>query len=161
MVTMLTSWKQTKTSFGGAIKDEGSGGKRRAKKKGLNGAKTAADTDVIDIGGVFVHSENNDLSLQDRKNSSSAGSKKKRRKQGGSGYADAASMDVEPVICLTSQHRVAVLGKAKDGNLVESKSRTYVTRPGAGSQFSLSSGTSEDAFAGMPRLGAKYDPRSM
>lgn len=157
---MLTSWKQTKTSFEGDIKDEGSGGKRRAKKKGLNGAKTAADTDAIDIGGVFVHLGNNGSSLLDRNNSSSAGSKKKRRKQGGSGYADAASMDVEPVICLTSQHRVSLLGKAKDGNLVESKSRTYVARPGAGSQFSLSSGASEDAFAGMPRSGAKFDPRS-
>ena len=161
MVIMITSWKQTKTSFEGAIKDEGSGGKSKAKKKGLNGAKTAADTDVIDIGGVFVQSVgNNESSILDRHNSSSAGSKKKRRKQGGGGYADAASMDVEPVICLTSQHRVAVLGKAKDGNLIESKSRTYVTRPGAGSQFSLSTGASEDAFAGMPRSGAKYDPGS-
>ncbi|KAK1749038.1 hypothetical protein QTG54_000977 [Skeletonema marinoi] len=132
---MITLWKQTKTSFEGAIKDEGSGGRSKAKKKGLNGAKSAADTDVIDIG--------------DRHNSSSASSKKKRRKQGGGGYADAASMDVEPVICLTSQHRVAVLGKAKDGNLIESKSRT-----------SLSARASEDAFAGMPRSGAKYDPRS-
>mmetsp|Transcript_2562 Transcript_2562/g.4159 ORF Transcript_2562/g.4159 Transcript_2562/m.4159 type:complete len:981 (-) Transcript_2562:689-3631(-) len=157
---MITSWKQTKTSFEGAIKEAGSGGKRRPKKKGPNGAQTA-DTDVIDIGCVFVQPAGNaDSSFSDRNNPSSDSSKKKRRKQGGSGYADAASMDVEPVICLTSQHKVAVLGKTKDGNLVESKSRTYVTRPGAGSHFSLSSGASEDAFAGMQRLGAKYDPGS-
>lgn len=162
MVTMLTSWKQTRTSFEGAINDEGSGGKRKAKKKSLNGSKTVADANAIDIGGVFVQPlDNDDPSFLERNNPSSANSKKKRRKQGASGYADAASMDVEPVICLTSQHRVAILGKAKDGNLVESKSRTYVTRPGAGSQFSLSSGASDDApFAGMPRTGAKYDPGS-
>lgn len=158
---MLTSWKQTRTSFAGAINhdEEGSGGKRKAKKKSLNGSKAVADANVIDIGGVFVQplGNNNDPSFLQRNNPPSAISKKKRRKQGD---ADAASMDVDPVICLTSEHRVAILGKSKDGNLVESKSRTYVTRPGAGSQFSLSSGASEDAFAGMPRLGAKYDPGS-
>lgn len=158
---MLTSWKQTKTSFEGAIKEAGSGGKRRVKKKGLNGAQSEADADVIDIGCVFVQSSvSNDSSFLDRNNPTPAKSKKKRRKQGGSGHADAASMDVDPVICLTSQHKVAILGSTKDGNLVESKSRTYVTRPGAGSQFSLNSGASEDAFAGMQRLGAKYDPGS-
>ena len=152
---MITSWKQTKTSFEGAIKEAGSGWKRRPKKKGPNGAQTA-DTDVIDIGCVFVQPAGNaDSSFSDRNNPSSDSSKKKRRKQGGSGYADAASMDVEPVICLTSQHKVAVLGKTKDGNLVESKSRTYVTRPGAGSHFSLSSGASEAAHrATQPRDGS-------
>lgn len=162
VLTMLTSWKQTRTSFEGAINDEGSGGKKKAKKKSPNGSKTISDTNKIDIGGVFVQPlGNDDPSFLERSNPSSANSKKKRRKQGGTGFADTASMDVEPVICLTSQHRVAILGKAKDGNLVESKSRTYVTRPGAGSQFSLSSGASDDApFAGMPRLGANYDPGS-
>lgn len=158
---MLTSWKQTRTSFEHAINDgEALGGRRKTKKNGLNGSNTVdAKADVV--GGVFVQSfAQEDPSFLERNNPSSAIAKKKRRKQGRSGYSDAISMDVEPLICLTSQHRVAVLGKGKDGNLVESKSRTYVTRPGAGAQF-FTSGTTKDAsFAGMPQLGAKYDPGS-
>lgn len=154
---MLTSWKQTRTSFEHAINDgEALGGRRKTKKNGPNGSNTVG-TKADVVGGVFVQPfAQDDPSFLERNNPSSAIAKKKRRKQGRSGYSDATSMDVEPLICLTSQHRVAVLGKGKDGNLVESKSRTYVTRPGA--QFSTS-GTNA-SFAGMPQLGAKYDPGS-
>jgi hypothetical protein len=155
---MLTSWKQTRTSFECAVThDEETEGKRKAKRKGVNGSKATDNNDSDNIVGVFVQPSANDDNVFS--NPSSANAKKKGRKHGGSGYSDAALSDVEPLICLTSQHRVAFLGKGKDGNLVESKSRTYVTRPGAGSQFSLGD-TSEVAFAGMPRLGAKYDPGS-
>lgn len=158
---MLTSWKQTRTSFEHAINDgEALGGRRKTKKNGLNGSNTVG-TKADVVGGVFVQPfAQDDPSFLERNNPSSAIAKKKRRKQGRSGYSDATSMDVEPLICLTSQHRVAVLGKGKDGNLVESKSRTYVTRPGAGAQFSTSGTTKDASFAGMPRLGAKYDPGS-
>ena len=155
---MLTSWKQTKTSFEG-VKDGRSGGKKKAKKQ-VNGAKSSSDTNVLNIGVAFVQSVGNIASSVREGNNLSSNSKKKRRKQGGSSYADATSMDVEPVVCLTSQQRVTILGKAKDNNLVESKTRTYVTRPGTGAQFSLSNSSSDDAFAGMSRLGAKYDPTS-
>ena len=158
---MLTSWKQTRTTFEHAINDgEALGGRRKTKKNGLNGSNTV-DTKADVVGGVFVQPfAQDDPSFLERNNPSSAIAKKKRRKQGRSGYSDATSMDVEPLLCLTSQHRVAVLGKGKDGNLVESKSRTYVTRPGAGAQFSTSGTTKDASFAGMPRLGAKYDPGS-
>lgn len=81
-------------------------------------------------------------------------------------------MDMEPILCLTSPHRVVFMGKgesgssaADHGNLMESKSRNYVTRPGAGSRFSLPGTTGQNTtgkgtFAGMLPPGAQYDPAS-
>lgn len=173
---MLTTWKQTRTSIEYPIHASNNGG-GSAKKKKKKSRKSLAETEISSstpdvIGAQFVGPF-----FQEKANPSSSVGNKKRRKfnndstSGGSG--NTTSMDhTDPILCLTSPHRVVFMEKGEkdsiaSGNFTESKTRNYVTRPGAGSRFSLSGGStgqkaSNDGttFAGMFPPGAQYDPAS-
>ena len=181
---MLTTWKQVRTSFESPLTSaqvEGSGKKKKKTRKSLADSETSASGFTY-IAATFVKPlACNDSSYQERVHSSAKTSKKRRKNNnensGGSGNDGNASgeHDVEPILCITSPHRVAFIGK-KDGspkvsdevgfNLVESKSNSYVARPGVGTQFcirsggELSAGGTGDTFAGMPSSGAQYHPAS-
>mmetsp|Transcript_323 Transcript_323/g.627 ORF Transcript_323/g.627 Transcript_323/m.627 type:complete len:1087 (-) Transcript_323:43-3303(-) len=181
---MLTTWKHTRTSIEYNLpatnRGEESAKKKKKSRKSLSSAESAATSSTTplspDVIGVqFVQPlACHDKFYQERANPSSSKSNKKRRKFNNENSAGgaASSMDMEPILCLTSPHRVVFMGKgesgssaADHGNLMESKSRNYVTRPGAGSRFSLPGTTgqyttSKGAFAGMLPTGAQYDPAS-
>jgi len=167
---MLTSWKQTRTSFEYPLATTTSPKKKTEQKKSSN----VSTSSINRIAVSFVQPlACNDPFYQERADPlrSSAGGSKKRRK----GFNDRVGGegsnvdDMEPVLCLTSSHRVALVGRGGGGTsgLIESKSRSYVSRPGMGSSFVVASAsgdstnaTSDVSFTGMTSSGAQYDPTS-
>lgn len=171
---MLTTWKQSRTSLEfppTAASDHGGGESSRKKKK--SAAATHAAPDVA-FGAHFVYpSAQTSLFHQDRADPSTVGGKHKRRKfNNDNPNGVVAITDTEPILCLTSPHRVLFMDRGEGvtsspgGNLIESKSRNYVARPGASSRFSLRGtvgqqkavGATDGTFAGIYPSGAKYDP---
>mmetsp|Transcript_7987 Transcript_7987/g.18012 ORF Transcript_7987/g.18012 Transcript_7987/m.18012 type:complete len:1067 (+) Transcript_7987:222-3422(+) len=169
---MLTTWKHTRTSIEYPLhaSNHGEGSAKKKKKKSRKSlAESATPSSTPDvIGAQFVGPF-----YQEKANPSTGN--KKRRKFNNDNTSGATGMDhTEPILCLTSPHRVVFMDKgendtiAASGNFTESKSRNYVTRPGAGSRFSLGGTvtghhtTSKDGttFAGMFPPGAQYDPAS-
>lgn len=186
---MLTTWKQTRTTIeyprsNGNLHIEESTKQKKKSKKSQTAAEdediTQDDDKVVVMGAQFIPPLSHHSSFhRERANLSSSSlskSSKKRRK-----INHDPSMDKEPILCITSPHRVVFMKdkgeKSSSSNtsmdhvsLIESKSRTYVARPGASSRFFLrgnigqhaSTGTDEDgaaaAFAGMMPPGAQYDP---
>ena len=201
---MLTTWKQTRTTIeypsttSGANRDSSGDATRKKKKTKKSQSSeeekeahaelfhtTTQDDDHVAVvmGAQFVpplshhssyHRERIHASL-----SSLGKSSKKRRKINN----EATTVEKEPILCITSPHRVVFMenkgeNSANDGTMIESKSRTYVSRPGTSSRFtlhgnigkypSLTSGKNGSdngpsaalAFAGMISPGAKYDPAS-
>lgn len=190
---MLTTWKQTRTTVeyprpsGNRHNEDSTKQKKKSKK-----SQAAEEDDItqddykVVMGAQFIppllsrhssfHRERVTASSSSLRKSS-----KKRRK-----INHDPTMDKEPILCITSPHRVVFMedkGEKSSSNnntlldhvsLVESKSRTYVARPGTSSRFFLrgnigqyaftSSGTDDDgaaaAFAGMIPPGAQYDPAS-
>ena len=167
---MLTSWKQTRTSFEYPLATTTSPKKKTEQKKSSN----VSTSSINRIAVSFVQPlACNDPFYQERADPlrSSAGGSKKRRK----GFNDRVGGegsnvdDMEPVLCLTSSHRVALVGRGGGGTsgLIESKPRCYVSRPGMGSSFVVASAsgdstnaTSDVSFTGMTSSGAQYDPTS-
>jgi len=175
---MLTSWKDTRTSIDYSLPPTKASAKKKTKsRKSLASESDAPSSSTQNvIGAQFIHPlACNDPFYKQRKNlSSSTRDNNKRRKVNNATAAGGAlhSMDIEPILCLTSPHRVVFMGK-KDGTntnngsaedhaeLTESKSRSYVTRPGTTSRFALGSSTpAGSTFAGMLPPGAQYDPSS-
>mmetsp|Transcript_7581 Transcript_7581/g.13370 ORF Transcript_7581/g.13370 Transcript_7581/m.13370 type:complete len:1071 (-) Transcript_7581:375-3587(-) len=172
---MLTTWKHTRTSVEYALPATNLNGesakKKKKSRKSLSSASASASATTNIIGAQFVQPlARHDPFYQERVNpsKSSRGNKKRRKFNNDMSTAGAAAsgMDMEPILCLTSPHRVVFMGKgeADDSNLMESKSRNYVTRPGMGSSFSLRAagqvGFGRGTFAGMVPPGAQYDPAS-
>lgn len=174
---MLTTWKQTRTSIE-YIPPTTDRGDQSAKKKKKSSAASTPPDDVI-IGAQFVQPLARSDPFYQERVANPSGKKKKRKSNHGHNVTGEASgsMDMEPILCLTSPHRVVFMGNqiesdgrsrsaaaAADGhgiNLAESKSRNYVTRPGAASRFSLcGSSNTGGAFGGMVPSGAQYDPTS-
>ena len=181
---MLTTWKQSRTSVEfppTTASDHGRGESARKKKQSRRSqhdeeaATTHAAPDVA-FGVHFVHPlAHTSLFHQDRADSSTVGGKHKRRKfnndntNGGN-----VVTETEPILCLTSPHRVVFMDRGEGvtsstgGNLMESKSRNYVARPGACSRFSLRGtvgpqkavSATDGTFAGIYPSGAQYDPAS-
>lgn len=182
---MLTKWNHIRTSIDYAppTNRDADGSHKKKKKKSrksssaTNGGIDASIPSDIIIGAQFIP-PHHELPIPDSNPSTSSGKggAKKRRKADNGKYSHGGSysdMDVDPVLCLTSPHRVVFLGKgettsADDNALVESKSRNYITRPGPKSRFLLQRGgtattsdkTLASSFAGIVPLGAQYDPAS-
>ena len=202
---MLTTWKQTRTTveYPRAIcgsssrrdnEEETTKTKRKSKKSksdvGNDDAVTSSniDQDIGIMGAQFIPQLSHQSSRESATSSSLGKSSKKRRKM--SNNDAAMMMEKEPILCITSPHRVVFMeNKGERGSItmndgsssmsmIESKSRTYVARPGTSSRFTLNSGnnvgkkfassSSEDddndnsgaAFAGMIPPGAHFDPTS-
>ncbi len=201
---MLTTWKQTRTTIecpltsSATSRDSGDARKKKKKTKKSRPSEEEKEEDAIlshttqddgdddDVvavmGAQFVPPLSHHSSyLREKIHASLGKSSKKRRK-----INNEAAMEKEPILCITSPHRVVFMenkgekSKNDDGTMIESKSRTYVSRPGASSRFTLhgnigkyasfSSGKNDSdnddgpsaavAFAGMIPPGAKYDPAS-
>lgn len=164
---MLTTWKHTRTSIEYTPPPNN--------KVMEESANFPVSPGVI-IGAQLVHPmARHDPFCQDRTNTSLPNRGKKKRRKFNSDHAAAGviplGMEIEPIICLTFPHRVVFMGTGVSGtsstdcNLVEGKSRSYVTRPGPGSRFSLCGNTRQYTtdritFAGMLSPGAQYDPAS-
>jgi hypothetical protein len=178
---MLTTWKQSRTSleYPTATSYHGGGESSRDEKKSRK-----SQHEDVPFGAHFVHPlARNSLVHQVRADSSTVGGKHKVRKlnndtKNGGGNA---IVDAEPILCLTSPHRVLFMDgvdgsgsgtstASSGGTMIESKSRNYVARPGAGSRFALRgtlgrmTSAGDDAidgtFAGNCPTGAQYDPSS-
>ena len=149
---MLTKWKQSRTSF--EIATHGSNGAAKTKR-----AKNSSPTSSDDIAVSFVQplARHNPFYLERVKTSKSG---KKRRK---SILGDSANVrDMEPILCITSSHRVALLGRssfASGATLSESKSNNYVSRPGPSTSFDVTSNPNSN-LKGLIPCGAQYDPVS-
>ncbi len=171
---MLTTWKQSRTSleFPPTTASDNGGGESSRKKK-QSAAATHAAPDVA-FGAHFVYpSAQTSLFHQDRADSSTVGGKHKRRKFNNDNTNGVVAItDTEPILCLTSPHRVLFMDRGEGvisspgGNFIESKSRNYVARPGTSTRFSLRGtfgqqkavGATDGTFAGIYPSGAKYDP---
>eukprot|EP00970_Alexandrium_tamarense_P009974 scaffold1976_cov187-Alexandrium_tamarense.AAC.3 len=167
---MLTSWKQTRTSFEYPLATTTSPKKKTEQKKSSN----VSTSSINRIAVSFVQPlACNDPFYQERADplrSSAGGSKKRRKGLNDRVVGEGSNVDdMEPVLCLTSSHRVALVGRGGGGTsgLIESKSRSYVSRPGMGSSFVVASAsgdstnaTSDVSFTGMTSSGAQYDPTS-
>jgi len=180
---MLTKWKKFSTSLeippqtspNGALNhSEGSARKKKEKyRKSLTHNQSSISSSGI--AASFVQPlACDDPSYQERVNSTAENSKKRRKSHRGKaeGLGKDGSHgnhhDVEPILCITSPHRVVFMGrknvgaKGLDGvgvSLIESKTNSYVARPGTGSQFFIRD-TEVGCFSGMVPAGAQYDPSS-
>mmetsp|Transcript_13358 Transcript_13358/g.32421 ORF Transcript_13358/g.32421 Transcript_13358/m.32421 type:complete len:1070 (-) Transcript_13358:38-3247(-) len=175
---MLTSWKQIRTSIEYPLST--SKGSTKKKKSGKSSVKPATDNIDSCIGAHFVQPL--DLSHQERANKSLSrrvNNNQKRRKLNDvntttDGNDVIPKSDMEPILCVTSPHRVVFMedcgsssSDSSDSNLTESKSRNYVTRPGPSTRFALRGTTTiqsttgtDGTFAGILPHGAQYDPAS-
>jgi len=171
---MLTKWTQTRTSieYTPSTTNRGQGSAKKKKKSNKSSTAESAVTQDVVIGAQFVQPlAGNDPFYQERANPTPRWDNK-RRKFNNPNNGTLSGMDVEPILCLTSPHRVVFMGKGgenggSDSSLTESKSRNYVTRPGAGSRICLRGSTGHTAssgtngtFAGMISTGAQYEPSS-
>lgn len=177
---MLTTWKQSRTSleYPPTTSDHGGGESSRKKKQSRRSqsdeeAATSHAAPDAAFGAHFVHLlARTSIFHQDRADSTVGGKQHKRRKFNNDSRS--AITDTEPILCITSPHRVMFMDRGGEsgtsspgGNLIESKSRNYVARPGASSRFSLRGGTvgqqktdgaTDGTFAGIYPPGAQYDP---
>ena len=151
---MLTRWKHSRTSFESAPKNNNGAAKRKKNSKD--------STSIEHIGISFVKpiARQNPFYIQRIKASKS--SSKKRRKAGLGAIATDVDEDLDPILCLTSSHRVAILGRSSAASkdittLTESKSRNYVSRPGVATSFDVASAST---LEGVAPLGVQYDPAS-
>lgn len=181
---MLTKWKKFSTSFEIAPPSspngaEGSTKKKNGKyRKSLTHNQTSISSFSTGLSGIaasFVQPlACDDPSYQEKVNSTAENSKKRRKNHTGKaeGLGNDGSVgnhhDVEPILCITSPHRVVFMGRknfeAKGLNgagvsLIESKTNSYVAKPGTGSQFFIRD-NEVGCFSGMVPAGARYDPSS-
>jgi hypothetical protein len=147
---MLTKWKQTRTTF------EPTGGKKTKKKP----QDSTSSSDEIAISFVKPLACQNPFFNERVKLSKTSG--KKRRKSTNDKVNVSANVDdLEPILCITSSHRVAILGHPSSAaglSVSESRSRNYISRPGAGTSFNLPNKTK--SLEGIVPRGAQYDPAS-
>ncbi|KAL3787798.1 hypothetical protein ACHAWO_004585 [Cyclotella atomus] len=151
---MLTKWKQSRTTFEYGTQKNNGAAKRKIKQQD-------SSTSLGDIAVSFVRplARQNPFYIQRDKASKTSG---KKRRKSNHGAANVNVEDMEPILCITSSHRVAILGRssaATASTLTESKSRNYVSRPGVGTSFNVSTSASS-TLEGVASTGAQYDPAS-
>ncbi|KAL3787853.1 hypothetical protein HJC23_000395 [Cyclotella cryptica] len=150
---MLTKWRHARTSF------EHTTGTDGATNKGTHDLTNPSSGEIAIS---FVKPlAGSDPFYNERVNSSKNSGK--RRRKSNKDIVDGSSSvdDLTPVLCLTSSHRVAILGYPSSNsgvNLTESKSRNYVSPPGKFTSFHLKNNT--DSVEGVLSGGAQYDPTS-
>jgi len=160
---MLTiSWKQTRTSIEVTPPPNIT---RNEESENL-----PAPSDII-LGAQFIRPRaRHDPFYHEKNNTSSLVRVDKKRRKFINDNSE-LGVDMEPILCLTSPHRVVFVDtnasgtKSAENFLVESKSRNYVTRPGPTSRFSLCGNSRNYTanrinFGGMLSPGAQYDPAS-
>ncbi|KAL7465622.1 hypothetical protein ACHAXS_005931 [Conticribra weissflogii] len=185
---MFTRWEKFSTSFEfspqtstneALILPERSAKKINAKtKKSLTHCESSTSSLSPGLSGIaasFVQPMTSDDPLyQERVNSKPENSKKRRKNRIGNAEGVGCDgsggnhHDVEPILCVTSPHRVVFMGRKNGGpkgldrvgvSLIESKENSYFARPGIGSQFFIR-GNEAGCFSGMVPAGAQYDPSS-
>lgn len=152
---MLTKWKQARTTFEYATNI--SNGAKKKQKRWQDEASSCHD---IAVSFVKPLARNNPFYIERVKASKASG--KKRRKSSNGLNADASIENMEPILCVTSSHRVALLGRssaASGATLSESKSRNYVSRPGYSTSFDVAT-KPHSTLEGVASCGAQYDPVS-
>eukprot|EP00956_Cyclotella_meneghiniana_P020430 scaffold36167_cov68-Cyclotella_meneghiniana.AAC.4 len=152
---MLTKWKQARTTFEYATNT--SNGAKKKQKRSQDEKSSCHD---IAVSFVKPLARNNPFYIERVKASKASG--KKRRKSSNGFNVDASIEDMEPILCVTSSHRVALLGRssaASGATLSESKSRNYVSRPGYSTSFDVAT-KPNSTLEGVASCGAQYDPVS-
>lgn len=154
---MLTTWRQSRTSFewsnsGDHCEDESTGKKKK---------KTIAtnNPDVALFGVHFVHTRNSLHSNNDNNRadiSSNQTNKRRKLNNDTKSKSSGRASDTEPYLCLTSPYRVIFMDKQRGGEgpsslnsgasggssgnlIIEGNTRNYIARPGTSSRFSLRS----------------------
>lgn len=154
---MLTKWKQARTTFEHSVQRTTDTPSK--KKRSTNDSSIPPSADIA-VSFVKPLARQNPFYIERVKSSKS--SDKKRRKSNHGLATDTSIEDLEPILCITSSHRVGVFGRssaALGATLSESKSRNYVSRPGPSTSFDVTD-YSPSSLDGVVPCGAQYDPAS-
>lgn len=150
---MLTKWRHARTSF------EHTPGTAGITNKRFQDVRNSLSGEIA-ISFVKPLARNDQFYIE-RGNSSKNNGKRRRKSTKNRVEGTVSVDDLEPVLCLTSSHRVAIVGNLSSNSgdsLLESKFRNYVSRPGKSTSFHLAN--NPNSFEGVVSCGAQYDPTS-